>query len=58
MDFNKIVDNSILILPSSLKKMVLMYKNSHYELNFKMFSKEDIQNKLNGTIDDEVKLIY
>jgi len=55
MDFNKIVDNSIVILPSSLKKMVLMYKNSHYELNFKMFSKEDIQNKLNGTIDDEVK---
>ena len=55
MDFKKIVDNSIVILPSSLKKMVLMYKNSHYELNFKMFSKEDIQNKLYGKIDDEVK---
>lgn len=55
MNFDKIVDNSIIILPSSLKKMVLMYKNSHFELNFKMYSKEDIQSKLFGKIDDEVK---
>ncbi len=54
MDFNEIIDNSIVIIPSNFKSFLRNYKINNFKLNFKVYTKEDLKKELYGKKSEEI----